>query len=260
MIDLKEVSYMYKDIEVLRNINLKVGDGDRLVLLGINGSGKTTLLKILNALLFPQKGSYLYRGKEINEKNLRYGEFNKWFRKEVVLLFQNPDVMLFNPTVYDEIAFGPRQLGTDEKEIKEEVLFWSNRFGLSSYLERPPFELSGGEKQKLCLACLLVLKPRVLLLDEPTANLDPKAVGWFIDLLYEIDITSIISTHNLSLAPELGEKLVVLGENHTIVYQGRARDFLGDRERLMEAGLLHKHGQKDYHVHGFCNESISKKE
>ncbi len=251
MIELKGVSYRYKDREVLKDINLKVDEGDRVVLLGINGSGKTTLLKVLNALLFPQRGSYLYRGKEIRKESVRCKEFNKWFRREVVLLFQNPDVMLFNPTVYDEIAFGLRQLGMDEREIKEEVLFWSNKFGLHLYLERPPFELSGGEKQKLCLACLLALRPKVLLLDEPTANLDPKTVGWFIDLLYEINITSIISTHNLSLAPELGEKLIVLGENHTVVYQGKARDFLEDRGRLMEAGLLHKHGQKGYHLHGF---------
>jgi cobalt/nickel transport system ATP-binding protein len=251
MIELRNVWFSYDDEFVLKDINLKVEKGERIVLLGINGSGKSTLLKLLNALLFPTKGAYLYKGKNIEKNAFKDKNFIKAFRKEVVLLFQNPDAMLFNPTVYDEIAFGLRQLGFEEKVVKERVLYWAEIFGLTQCLNKPPFILSGGQKQKLCLACLLVLEPEVLLLDEPTANLDPKSTGWLIDFLNELKgITTITSTHNLSLAPELGNRLIVLREGGSIIYDGEAEAFLQDQEKLIKAGLVHKHKDRPYyHLH-----------
>lgn len=251
MIELRNVWFSYDGEFVLKDINLKVEKGERIVVLGINGSGKSTLLKLLNALLFPTKGTYLYKGKNIEKNAFKDKNFIKAFRKEVVLLFQNPDAMLFNPTVYDEIAFGLRQLGFWEKVVKDRVLYWAEIFGLTQYLNKPPFILSGGQKQKLCLACLLVLEPEVLLLDEPTANLDPKSTGWLIDFLNELKgITTITSTHNLSLAPELGNRLIVLREEGSIIYDGEAEAFLKDQEKLIKAGLVHKHKDRPYyHLH-----------
>ncbi|GBC89223.1 Nickel import ATP-binding protein NikO [bacterium HR13] len=256
MIELRGVYHSYDGEEVLRDINLTVKEGERVVLLGINGSGKTTLLKILNALILPQRGTYTYCGVRVDKSKLKDREFVRSFRKDVVMLFQNPDVMLFNPTVYDELAFSLRQLGFEEKQVEERVLYWADRFDLIEHLDKPPFKLSGGQKQKLCLACLLVLEPKILLLDEPTANLDPRTTGWLIDLLYDLNITTIVSTHNLSLVPELGDRLIVLGEDHGIVYDGKIETFLRDEEKMLKAGLLHKHRHKHgdrehahYHFH-----------
>ncbi len=239
MIELKGIWYSYDGEEVFKDLSLRILEGDRVVLLGPNGAGKTTLLKILNGLLMPQKGTYLYKGIEINKKSLKDKAINKWFRREVVMLFQTPDVMLFNPTVYDEIAFGLRQLGEyDEERIKEEVLYWAEKFNLSFLLKRSPFELSGGQKQKLCLACLLVLKPKVLLLDEPTANLDSKTTHWLIELLWSMEITTLIATNNLNLVSELGNKLLVLDENHSLIYEGDPKEFFDDKGNLVKASIL----------------------
>ena len=256
MIKVKNLFFKYKDKEILKDISFSIKKGEKVVLLGINGSGKSTLLKILNGLIFPKKGKYFYKNTEINPKQLKDKNFAKQFRKEVVLLFQNPDSMLFNPTVYDEIAFGLRQLGMNN--IDERVKYWADKLGIYKYLDRPPFELSGGEKQKVCLASLLALEPELLLLDEPTANLDPRSIGWLVDFLYELDITVITTTHNLSLSLELGERGLVLSENHQLIYDGKLEEFVKDIEKLKEANLIHTHKHKHgkvihthYHLHDF---------
>lgn len=258
MIELKNVYFKYNNNELLKDITFKIKEKEKVVLLGINGSGKSTLLKIINGLLFPQRGKYFYKGVEINKKQLKYKEFNKKFRKEVVFLFQNPDSMIFNPTVYDEIAFGLRQLGDKKENIDEKVKYWAEKLGVYKYLNEPPFNLSGGEKQKVCLAALLILEPEVLLLDEPTANLDPKTTGWLIDFLYELNLTTIITTHNLSLSLELGDRGLVLSENHQIIYDGNLEEFIKNIEMLKKAGLVHihkhRHGKlehRHYHTHDF---------
>ncbi len=256
IIKLESISFKYNDTEVLKDISFEVKPGEKLVLLGINGSGKSTLLKILNGLLFPQKGKYFYKNTLITKNLLKKKEFAKKFRKEVVFLFQNPDTMIFNPTVYDEIAFGLRQLGCEN--VDEKVRYWANRLGISKYLDQPPFNLSGGEKQKVCLASLLALQPEVILMDEPTSNLDPRSTGWFIDFLYELDVTTIISTHNLSLSLELGNRGIVLSEDHTVIYDGDLEVFVKDIEKLKKANLVHMHKHRHggtihshYHTHDF---------
>lgn len=247
MILVKDLSFSYNDKNVLKGINFSINEKERVLLLGINGSGKSTLLKILNGLIFPNKGKYLYKAEEITEKSLKDKDFQKKFRREVVLLFQNPDIMLFNPTCYDEIAFGLKQL--DLNGVDEKVKFWAERVGISKYLKEAPFNLSGGEKQKLCLASLLALEPELLLLDEPTANLDPKSTGWFIDFLNELKITTLIATHNLNLSTEMGKRAIVLSEEHKIIYDGDLKEFLKNKEKLKEANMLHIHKDKDFHLH-----------
>jgi len=253
MIELEGVSYRYPESNpVLKNVSFTLKQKEKVVLLGANGCGKTTLLHILNGLILPENGTFRYRSEPVTKRQLKDRSWSRQFRKNVVLLFQHPEAMLFNPTVYDEIAYGLRQLELDN--IEERIHHWAVQLGVEHHLERPPFQLSGGEKQKVCLASLLALEPQVLLLDEPTANLDPRTAGWLIDFLQDLEVTSVATTHNLSVAAELGDRSLVLSEAHQLIFDGRVEDLLRDEERLLAANLVHvhehRHGKVQHrHVH-----------
>jgi len=228
----------------LKDVSFTVTEREKIVLLGANGCGKTTLLRVLNGLLFPQEGTCRYRGEAFTKRKVGDRGWSRRFRREVVLLFQQPEAMLFNPTVYDEIAYGLRQLGVDD--LDAQVHHWAAQLGLERHLARPPFQLSGGEKQKVCLAALLALEPQLLLLDEPTANLDPRSTGWLVDFLQELPVASVATTHNLSLAGELGERILLLSEDHELVFDGKLEQLMDDEAKLQEANLVHVHR----HRHG----------
>lgn len=254
MIELERLGHDFNGRAVLDNISFSIAPGEKVVLLGVNGSGKSTLLKILNGLIFPVRGCWRYKGREITSRAMKAKDFSRTFRREAVLLFQSPEAMIFNPTVFDEIAFGPRQLGLED--VDDRVRHWAGLVGVEQFLHRPPFDLSGGEKQKVCLAALLVLEPELLLLDEPTANLDPRSTGWLVDFLQELEVTTLVTTHNLSLGSELGERTLVLSEEHRLIYDGKIDELLADREKLIEANLVHSHRHRHegmehrhYHVH-----------
>lgn len=244
VLEATAITHRYAGKEVLSDISFAIRPGEKIVLLGCNGSGKSTLLKILNGLIAPSAGRYVYGREEISPARLKTPELHRRFRSEVALLFQNPDAMLFNPTVFDEIAFGPRQLGL--ADLDGRVRRWADQVGVSAHLDRPPFSLSGGEKQKVCLAALLALEPKVLLLDEPSAALDPRSTGWLVDFLSGLPVITLTTTHNLSLAPELGSRALVLGEDHRLIYDGDIQPLLSDMERLTAANLVHTHS----HRHG----------
>ncbi|MDD2385090.1 MAG: ABC transporter ATP-binding protein [Sulfurospirillaceae bacterium] len=250
MIKIENLSYYYETKKVLNQLSFDIKTGEKVVLLGNNGSGKSTLLRILAGLYFGE-GTYLYKEQLLSKKSI-----TKSFRKEVGILFQNPDTMLFNPTVYDEIAFGLREF--DMSDIDDRVKAMAEKFQLNTYLQSSPLKLSGGEKQKVMLCAILALEPEFLLLDEPTANMDPKTTGLFVDLLSEMSITTLISTHNISIAYELGDKALVLNENHQLIFDGAIDTLMADKNRLIEGNLLHihKHKHKDfhhshYHMHNF---------
>ncbi|MFH1279043.1 MAG: ABC transporter ATP-binding protein [Candidatus Eisenbacteria bacterium] len=239
---------------VLREVSFEIGRGEKVVLLGANGTGKTTLLKIMDGLIPPERGALRYDGRIVDGKALGDRDFHRRFRREVVYLFQNPDSMMFHPTVRDEIAFGPRQIGMDDPDGRARR--WADEFGVGTLLERSPFELSGGEKQKVCLAALLAVEPKVLLLDEPAANLDPRSTGWLVDFLRDLPMTVVTTTHNLSLGQELGDRTLVLSEKHELIYDGPVEALLGDEGKLLEANLVHihrhRHGDAEhrhYHTH-----------
>lgn len=225
-------------------LDLRIAAGEKIVLLGPNGAGKSTLLQLANGLLTPSSGSIRWCGRGLDAASLRERDFARAFRRDNALLFQHPEAMLFNPTVRDEIAYGPRQLGLADVEAR--VGRWAAELGLDGLLDQPPYALSGGQKQKLALACVLALEPQFLSLDEPTASLDPKTVGWLIDTLLESGRTLLVSTHNLSLAAELGERALVLGDAGRLLYDGALAPALADLALLQAAGLAHRHR----HRHG----------
>ncbi|HVR51588.1 MAG TPA: ABC transporter ATP-binding protein [Pseudorhodoferax sp.] len=231
-------------------LSLTIAPGDKLVLLGANGCGKSTLLKLLNGLVFASAGQCRYDGVELTPAKLRERGFARRFRQEVALLFQQPDAMLFNPTVLDEIAYGPRRLGLPDAD--ERARAQAGALRLDALLDKPPFQLSGGEKQKVALAAVLVLQPRVLLLDEPTANLDPRTAGWLAEHLLDTTATVVTSTHDLALADELGDRCLVFGPGW--FHAAPVHAVLADLPLLESAGLAHRHrhrhGQREHgHLH-----------
>jgi cobalt/nickel transport system ATP-binding protein len=241
---------------LIEELSLKIREGDKVVILGANGCGKSTLLKLMNGLVFPQAGSIAYQGTPLEKSGLggRQNErqFCRQFRQECVLLFQHPEAMLFNPTVRDEIAYGPRQLALPDAEAR--ITRWASELQLTPFLDQPPFLLSGGQKQKVALAALLAVDPRLLLLDEPSASLDPATVGWLIDTLLDSDKTVVVSTHNLSLAAELGSRCLILGERGRLLYDGPVASALRNLSVLEEARLAHRHkhrhdGTAHTHLH-----------
>lgn len=251
--ELRNVSFAWPDEPMLlRELNLTIAAGDRLVLLGANGCGKSTFLKLLNGLIEPAAGELRWRGNPLTRAYLKKADHARAFRRSCVLLFQHPEAMLFNPTVREELAYGPRQLGL--ADIDARIARWSRELQLEALLDKPPFLLSGGQKQKVALACLLTLDPDLLLLDEPSASLDPATVGWLIDTLRHSGKTLVVATHNLSLAAELGERCVVLGPDGRIMFDGPIGAALSDMALLERAGLAHRHvhrhdGVEHVHVH-----------
>jgi cobalt/nickel transport system ATP-binding protein len=238
LIRIENLHHKYDATPTLAGVNCHIHEGDKVVLLGSNGCGKSTLLKIMAGLLKPSSGALLYENKPLPQ-SLKDKDFRRRFRREVGLLFQNPDAMLFNSTVLDEIAFGPRQHGLPDADDK--ARHWADRVGVTPLLDREPWKLSAGQKQVVCLASLLVLEPRLLFLDEPTSALDPRSTGWLVDFLQDLPQTLVVATHNLSLASELGERCLVMGEDHTIIHDGDVLALRKDNEILLRANLVHEH-------------------
>ncbi|TVQ38314.1 MAG: ABC transporter ATP-binding protein [Wenzhouxiangella sp.] len=255
MIELERVGFHYPEGQpILNDISFRLAAKERVVLLGANGCGKSSLLKLIDGLLEPTAGEIRYQGERLSTQRLRQRDFARRFRRDVGMVFQSPEAMLFNATVAEEIAYGPERLGMPEPQ--QVAKRWAERLQLEKYLDTPPYRLSGGEKQRLALACVLACQPRLLLLDEPTANLDPRATGWLVDfLLDQQGLTTLVTTQNLSLATELGQRALILGEDGHLLYDGPLEVALADTELLWRANLAHAHrhrhddGTEHRHVH-----------
>jgi len=239
VIELHNVSYTYPDgTEALKNITAEIFEGESVAIAGPNGAGKSTLLLIMAGLLAPSSGEVKIFGKKINGKMINDVKKMYDVRKKIGIVFQDPDVQLFSSTVHDDVAFGPIHLGMSMDEIESKVGDTLKFLGLEHVAEKHPYELSGGEKRKAAIATVLVSSPDVLLLDEPTADLDPKSRKEFVELLKKLKEggkTIVIATHDMDMLPEIAERIIVI--DRSSIAEGNLRNVLMDEKLLEKANL-----------------------
>ena len=249
--ELKQASFAYDDKQLaLDNINLTVQAGECLVILGANGCGKSTLLKLLDGLYFPTQGSISAFGQPLSEEALRDDEYNFAFRRRVGMVFQDTDVQLFSPSVLDELAFAPLQLGLPREEVDRRVASVLETLRIEKLRDRAPHRLSGGEKRRVALGSILTLDPEVWLLDEPTTGLDPRSQSWLVDFILEqrrIGKTVITATHDLVVAGQIATTIHVFDENHHVAASGPPKDILADHDLLHRCNLTHFHVEQALH-------------
>jgi cobalt/nickel transport system ATP-binding protein len=257
MIQINQVHYAYEGRAALTDINLTIAPGEAVALMGPNGSGKSTLLKLINGIATPDAGSYLFDGQEITRKKLQDSRFSKSFHQRVGFVFQNSETQLFCTDVFEEIAFGPRQMGLDEPTVTKRVEDCLELLGIGDLRSRQPYHLSGGEKRKVAVACVLSLNPDVLTLDEPMNGLDPRTQRTLVELLVRLNKagkTLITSTHNLELVQEISTRAILFGEDHTIAADMPTEQLLQNMELLKKVNLVdefyHQHvGREHSHFH-----------
>lgn len=247
---LDAVSYAYgENVPALTDVTLRLHRGERVVILGANGSGKSTLIKLLDGLLFPQRGRFEAFGQLVTEAAMRDDSYAHRFRRRVGFIFQNSDAQLFSSTVREEIAFGPLQMSLPMEEVQRRITDIASLLEIEKLLDRPPFQLSGGEKKKVAIAAALVINPKVLLLDEPTNGLDPRSQHWLVDLLkrlHGVGKTLVTATHHMAIVPDIADRALVFSESHRLVADGLVKDILNDTELLLRVNLVHEH----WHRHG----------
>jgi cobalt/nickel transport system ATP-binding protein len=249
--EVDEVRYAYGEIGALNGVTLDIPKGRRVALLGANGSGKSTLLRLLAGLSFPASGSVRFLGEALNKARLDEEDFFFGFRKRVGVVFQNPDVQLFNASVFDEVAFGPLQMGWAAQTVRDRVEGTLQRMRIEDLRDRAPHRLSGGEKKRVAIASVLVLDPEVLILDEPTAALDPASQTQIVALLAswkDSGRTVVIATHDLDALEDVADGCILLKDGR-VAGMGDPLAVLHDVGLLEEAGLIRPHRHTHGHVH-----------
>ena len=243
--EIQAASFAYDhNVRALDQISLTVQAGERIAVLGSNGSGKSTLLKIMDGLYFPTSGEVRAFGQSLTEQAFRDDEFNFAFRRRVGLVFQDSDVQLFSPSVWDDVAFAPLQLGLSREEVLARVEAALATLRIEKLRDRAPHRLSGGEKKRVALASVLSLNPDVWLMDEPTAGLDPRSQSWLVDFLIEqgrAGKTVVTATHDLNIVETIADRVYVLNEDHHVVAQGAPDEVLSNHDLLIECNLMHEH-------------------
>ncbi|WP_138159368.1 energy-coupling factor transporter ATPase [Peptoniphilus catoniae] len=243
LIELKDVSYVYGkgtafEKTALKDINLTIEKGEFIGLIGHTGSGKSTLVQQLNGLLSPHTGSVLIKGKDIS----KMGSELRKVRQKIGLVFQYPEYQLFEETISKDIAFGPRNQGLNEEDINERVKEAMESVGLSyeKYKDKSPFNLSGGQKRRVAIAGVLAMKPEVLILDEPTAGLDPEGREEILGEIKEIykkgDITIVIVSHSMEDMAKIAERIIVMKKGE-IFMDDKPKNIFAREEELLEIGL-----------------------
>ena len=234
VVSINDVKFNYPaGVTALKGITLEVTQGERVALLGPNGSGKSTLILLIAGLLTPNLGEIKIFGEKTTSKN-----FQKT-RNRIGLVFQDPDDQLFTPSVIEDIEYGPKNLKLPLEDVKTRSAYVLEKMGIQHLKNRPPHRLSFGEKKKISLATALVLKPELLILDEPTANLDLTSRRNLIDTLNELNragTTIIISTHDAEAIPELADRIIIIN-NGLKLAEGKTSDILQNKNILEQSGL-----------------------
>ena len=256
VLEVRGASYAYLGrFPALVEVSIQVAKGEQVALVGANGCGKSTLLKVLDGLVFPDEGSFHAFGSDVTELDLEDEGFAEGFRSRVGFVFQSSDAQVFSPTVREELAFGPLNLGLDRDEAQARVDDVLALLEIAELADRAPFQLSGGQKKRVAIGSVLTMNPEVLLFDEPTAALDPRAQQWLLELIVELSgagKTIVVATHDLSLLPVLAGRCVVFGEDHRVAAVGEPAAILDDIDLLREVNLVHHHAHRHddaWHVH-----------
>ena len=254
--ELRDVRYAYLGrFTALDGVSLAIRKGERVALLGANGSGKSTLLMVLAGLIFPADGAVKFCGRGMAEGSFADASFRKDFRSRVGIVFQNSDVQLFNSSVEDEIVFGLLQLGLPARQIKERTEKYLELMVAAHLKDRAPHYMSTGEKKKVAIASVLAMEPEVILLDEPTAGLDPRTSRQLVDTMVKLGEegkTVITSTQDIHLVSEIADRAIVLSEAKKIARDSDIHSVLSDHSFLQEHNLIHMHAHKHdgkVHVH-----------
>lgn len=214
LLEFKNVSFSYPGKnEALKNVSFKLDSGEKIALLGLNGAGKSTLMLHTNGLLQPSEGEVIVEG--ISTKSKSLGEI----RRIVGLVFQNPDDQLFMPTVKDDVAFGPRNMGLQEKEVKERVEEALKLTNTEELADRFPYDLSGGQKKSVSIATVLSMQPKLLVMDEPTSGLDYEATNNLVGVLNSLPHALLISSHDVEFLKKVCKKAIVI-HGGEIIYKG----------------------------------------
>ncbi len=241
--ELTDVHYSYfGKFPALCGVDLTVRSGEKIALIGANGTGKSTLLHLLDALVFPDQGHLSAFGERLLDHSLADEKAAHRFRGRVGLVFQNADIQLFCPSVREDIAFGPLQLGVDEEEVEGRIQLVAQVLNIAHLLERVPHQLSIGEKRRVAIASVLAIDPDVYLFDEPTAGLDPLTVRHIIDFIVNANQrgkTIITATHELNIIKEIADTVYLFGLNKRIVRGGSTESVLGDTLSLEMNNLIH---------------------
>jgi cobalt/nickel transport system ATP-binding protein len=229
VLDVRGLAYAYPDgHQALYGVDLHVHAGERVALLGPNGAGKTTLVLHLNGILTAGAGSVTVSGLPVAKEHLQE------IRRRVGIVFQDPDDQLFMPTVRDDVAFGPANLGVKGSALERQVMEALDRVGMADFADRPPHHLSFGQRRRVAVATVLAMEPEILVLDEPSSNLDPASRRELAEILRSLDVTVLMVTHDLPYAFELCPRSVVLSDG-VIVADGTTYDVLTD------GGLMARH-------------------
>jgi len=256
---VENASYSYLErFPALHDVSLSVHRGEKVALLGANGCGKSTMLKVLDGLVFPTAGTYTAFDAEVTEDHLEDEQFSQGFRSRVGFVFQNSDAQVFSPTVRDEIAFGPLNMGLTREQTHARVDDTLAMLSIEGLADRAPYQLSGGQKKRVAIASVLVMNPEVLIFDEPTASLDPRTQEWLVELIVDLNRagkTIVVATHDLATIDALADRCVVFSAEHTLVAEGTPEEVLGDTALLRAVNLVHEHSHAHHnlfhsHEHG----------